>query len=221
MKLLPAGIGFALLLALAACGSAASGGTASNRSAAPPVGSTASAGNSGNNGTPALSQVACSVLPVATASAVLHHPVAYANANMTAFGYPYESVCYYTVGNDPTGDSFYNLQAEVYCGPKVSATWQAESGSVTEAFPASSISGARIMPYGTDPDGAAASVRAPGNMILSVEDVGTGTSGTLGADQIDTGIEPLLAMLLSKVYASAVSQRACKQVMADAGNQSQ
>ena len=152
---------------------------------------------------------------------MLHQSVSYVDGDITTQGYPYESDCYYTVGSDPSGGSFYNLQVEVYCGPKEPATWQANNGSSTEAFPDSPISGARLMPYGTDPDGAAAIAQAPGNILLSVEDVGAGASGTLGADKIDTGIEPLLATLLSKVYASAVNQHACEQVMADAKKQSQ
>jgi hypothetical protein len=135
---------------------------------------------------------------------------------MTTYGYPYESDCYYTVGSNPTGASFYSLQVSVYCGPKEPAAWQTVNGSATKAFPDSPVSGARIMPYGTDPDGVGALAQAPGNMLLGVEDVGVGANGTLDTNKIDTGIEPLLATLLSKVYASAVSQHACEQVMATA-----
>lgn len=219
MKLLPAGIGLAMLMALAACGSAASSGSATNKS---PTASTSIAASVGDNGIPPQSKVACSVLPSAAASAVVQQPVDYPDGSVTTMGgYPYESVCYYTVGNNPTGGSFYNLQAEVYCGPNEPAAWQTDIGSTTEAFPRSSISGARIMSTGTNPDSATALAQAPGNMIVSVEDVGVGPSGEIGSDNIDTGLEPLLGRLLSKVYDSAVSQSACKQIVADAGSQSQ
>lgn len=215
MRLLSAGICLVVLPALAACGLAASNGHGASTSATADPRSAASASNSGDNGTPMQSQVACSVLPATTASAVLHQSASYANANIISYGgYPYESVCYYTVGSDPTGGSFYNLQVEVYCGPKEPDAWQAANG-VTEAFPDSPVSGARIMSNGPNPDSASATAQAPGKMLLSVQDVGAGASGKLGADKIDTGIEPLLATLLSKVYASAVSQHACQQVMAD------